>query len=107
MLSEKQIEERKARTKICVEALLWEGLNQSQIAAKYQIPSSTVGRLLNNEEVIREIYGANADFVIEEIKIYNQRNKMNGNVLGGKTSSILNEYTKDTDGKFSGSKKRL
>lgn len=105
MLSKRQIEERKIKTKICIEAL-FNGLNQSQIEAKYKIPSSTVGRFLSNEEVIREIYGADADFVIDEIKIYNQKNKMNGNVLGGKTSSILNEYTKDEDGKFTGSKKR-
>lgn len=106
MLSEEQIEERKKRTIICVNALLGENLNQGQIELKYDIPSSTVGRLLNNEKVIRDIYKDDADFVISEIKIQLQNNKRNGNVLGGKTSSILNEYTKTEDGKFSGSRKK-
>ncbi len=106
MLSEIQKEVRRRKTRICVDALLGEQLNQNQIAEKYDIPSSTVGRLLNNEEVIKEIYEEDADFVISEIKIQLQNNKWNGNVLGGKTSSILNEYTKTEDGKFSGSRKR-
>ncbi len=106
MLSEEQIEERKRKTKICVKALLGENLNQGQIELKYGIPSSTVGRLLNNENVIRDIYKDDADFVISEIKIQLQNNKRNGNVLGGKTSSILNEYTKTEDGKFSGSRRK-
>lgn len=106
MLSKEQEEARKRNTKLCVNALLNEKLDQQAIEEKYKIPQSTVGRLLSNEEVIREIYKENADFVIEEIKKQNQINKMKGNVLGGKTSSILNEYIKDADGKFSGSKKR-
>ncbi len=106
MLSEEQIKERERKTIICVNALLGENLNQYQIEKKYGIPSSTVGRLLNNEKVIRDIYKADADFVIEEIKTQQQNNRKNGNVLGGKTSSILNEYTKSEDGKFSGSRRR-
>ncbi len=102
MLNEKQIIIMKEKTKICVNALLGEKLNQRQIEEKYKIPSSTVGRLLNNEELLKEIYGLDAEFVINEIKEYQQKNKAKGHSMGGIISQENNGYIKGENGKFNG-----
>ena len=106
MLSEKQIIIMKEKTRICVNALLGEKLNQNEIEKKYKIPSSTVGRLLNNEKLLTEIYGPDAQFVINEIKEYQQKNKAIGHSMGGIISQENNGYTKDENGKFNGNRRK-
>jgi len=106
MLSELQKEERRRKLSVCVDLLIGKKMNQRQISELTGFPSSTVGNLLRDEKLIREVYNKkDADFIIEEINIYQQNNKHDGLVTGGLNSQNLHGYEKDEDGKFNGSKK--
>ena len=102
MLSQEQIEERERLTRICVNALIGECLNDQEISFKYGIPKSTVDRYLKNDEVLKDIYKNDAEFVISEIKEYIDKNKTIGFSKGGEKSQSLYGYGKDEKGKFTG-----
>lgn len=105
MLSKEQEEKRIKLTRICVNALLGEKLNEQEISEKYKIPQSTIDRYLKNEKILYDIYKENADFVINEIKEYLRKNKELGYQKGGKKSQDLYGYEKSENGKFNGRKK--
>ena len=51
MLSKEQEEKRIKLTRICVNALLGEKLNEQEISEKYKIPQSTIDRYLNKNQL--------------------------------------------------------
>ena len=75
--------------------------------------SGILGDIEYNEEeylkeynYIREIYGVNAEFIIEEIQRRLEENKKEGLSKGGTNFAKNNIPTKDENGHFTGSKKR-
>lgn len=105
MLSELQKEERRRKLSVCVDCLIGKRMNQKQISEFTGFPSSTVGNLLRDETLIREVYNEkDADFIIQEINIYQQNNKHDGLISGGINSQNLHGFEKDESGKFKGNK---
>lgn len=102
MLSEEQYKKIIEETIICVNALLNENLNQKEIEDKYNIPTSTVGRRLSNEKVLRSIYEDKAYTIIALIKSKQEENKKQGNSNGGRLTQERYGFVKDQNGKFNG-----
>lgn len=69
------------------------------------ISKSSIHRYLNDEDIIRYIYGEKADFIIEEIKRRLKENKEIGNKNGGDTFARNYTALKDSNGLFKGSKR--
>ena len=106
MLSEEQQLIKKEKIKIVVESFLKEKKTIDEIFIETKISSSSVQRYLNDAEYIKEIYGANSEFIIEEIQRKLQKNKEEGLSKGGTNFAKNNISTKDENGHFTGSKKR-
>ncbi|MDO4962515.1 MAG: hypothetical protein Q4E75_00205 [bacterium] len=70
------------------------------------ISKSSIHRYLNDEDIIRYIYGDQSDFIIEEIKRRLKENKEIGNKNGGDTFASDYVALKDSKGLFKGSKRR-
>lgn len=80
------------------------------ISEKTDIPTSTIQRYLNNEELIKEVLKiTNSKDSYEELSIkieeWVKNSKKAGNRRGGKTSQSLHSFSKDEEGKFLGSGK--
>ena len=106
MLSEEQQVYKKYKIKIVVDRFLKGKNTINEISKETGISSSTVQRYLNNELMIREIYGKDAEFIIEEIERRLQENKIEGLSRGGQNFIKNNIPIKDVNGHFTGSKKR-
>ena len=102
MLSKNQ-EEIINKIKIVVDNFLRDKKTISEIEKETGISSSSIQRYLNDEENIREIYGIDADFIIEEIQRRLKQNKEKGLSKGGINFAKNNISTKDELGHFTGS----
>ena len=106
MLSEKQQLEKINNIKIVVTNFLKDKKTIKEISQETGISKSSVQRYLNDKEYIREIYGLDANFIIEEIHRKLKQNKEEGISKGGTNFANNNISTKDKLGHFTGSKKR-
>ena len=106
MLSNRQQEEKKDKIKIVVNSFLKGKKTIVEIEKETGISSSSVQRYLKEYDYIKEIYGTNAEFIIEEIQRKLQENKKEGLSKGGTNFAKNNISTKDEKGHFTGSKRR-
>ena len=82
-----------------------------EINEKTGIPTSTIQRYLNNEELIKEVLKiTNSKDSYEELSIrikeWLKRSKKSGNMRGGQKSQNLHSFSKDGEGKFLGAGKK-
>ena len=103
MLSEEQNLKIEDKIKIVVKAFLSGEKTINEIEKETGISSSSIQRYLNKEEKLKEIYGSDADFIIEEIKRKLEENKKEGLSRGGTNFAKNNNPTKDDLGHFTGS----
>lgn len=83
--------------------------SDKELSEKTGISSSTVGRRLVDEELMKMAFPSKTDEEIHEmylkIKKLRQQNLAQGKVLGGQNSVLNNVFLKDEIGKFNGSGK--
>ena len=107
MYNDIQVEERKKRVKIVVEAFLsYDDITISQLSKIINVSSSTIQRDLNDVNYIQMVYGKTAKDILIKISEKLKINKKNGVVKGGVNSTTNNEPVRDENGKFTGNKKR-
>lgn len=105
MFSKKQEIERLNKLKEIIEVL--DSVNNiKEISELTKIPTSTIQRYLNNEDLLKD-FGLNEND-INNIKNWLQKAKARGLSNGGKTSQerYKNSYSRLDNGKFSGINKR-
>ena len=95
MLSNEQYLKIEDKIKIVVKALLSGKKTINEIEKETDISSSSIQRYLNNEEKLKEIYGSDAEFIIEEIKRKLEENKKEGLRKGGINYAKNNNPTND------------
>ena len=107
MLSQAQIDEKKARIKKVVDAFLkYEDVTILELEEIIKIPKSTIQRDLNDIDYIQMIY---ADESKEKLKQISEKLKLNykkGTHKGGIVATTNYEPVRDEDGKFIGNKKK-
>lgn len=79
-----------------------------EISEQTNIPTSTIQRYLNNEELIREVLTITKSKESYEelslkIKEWLKKSKAEGHKRGGVNSQNLHSFSKDEEGKFLGS----
>lgn len=107
MLSEEQIEKKKKRIELVVDAFLSSNdLSIDELSKKLNIPKSTIQRDLNDLEYIKMVYSGNSLQILKQISDKLKQNKKEGLSKGGVNSTNLNQPIRNNDGKFIGNKKR-
>ena len=99
---DKILEEKEKKIIICAKLFLEENYTIKDIKELTGYSTSSIQRYLNDDFII-EKFGQE---VYDKIKKKLSETKHNGNVMGGINSQTNNEYQKDKDGKFIGSKPR-
>lgn len=102
MLSKEQEELKKINILKVAKYFLENGGTMKEVELATGIPSSTVERYLESDEIIKTL-GKESFDIIQNKKI---QNKKEGLIKGGKQYAANNEFIKDELGKFVGSKKR-
>lgn len=107
MLSESQIKEKEKKIKLVIdEYLKHDNVSIEELSMIVNIPTSSIQRYLNDVDYIHSIYGSNAKYILEQISYKLLSSKQLGVHKGGINSSMNNIPLRNTDGKFTGNKKR-
>lgn len=106
MLSKEQYIEKQEKVKKVVIALLNEKKTIKQMSEDFSIPKSSVQRYLNDNEFIKDIFGVESEFIIEEIRRKLGENYKEGKKIGGQTYALNNQALQDESGHFIGSRKK-
>lgn len=103
MSKESIYKEKMAKVEYVVNEFLKNKKTIKEISQITGISKSSVQRYLNDVKFIKEIYGINAEFIIEEIRRRLVKNYEEGVKLGGNNFAANNESIKDDLGHFQGS----
>ena len=113
MLSEDQRINKKRRVKECVNLLVGRKLTNKQIEEETGISKSSVQRYLHDEDFIIEVCKEegldveSTNYVIQIINEILEENKEKAASNGGKKAQELNDFYKDSSGKFKSSGPRI
>lgn len=106
MINEQLYQEKIKKVKAVIEIFLNDKKTIKEVSEETNISKSSIQRYLNDTEIINEIYGKDAVYIIQEIQKKLNENIEEGKRTGGLNFAKNNEALKDESGHFIGSKKK-